>query len=356
MSDICSNAGCSKPIPRPWTDLDHPDPVLDAAYRSGIVPAAQRQHDDRAPDGPAVRIDQWHPEDNSLSAVFLTRQALWTAGYRPIPVYTTDKRPLGTGWTDLARGDPPAGAIHPAVPAALNTGILTDELRALDGDIDDPDIAVAVRTAAERDLGPTIMRYRSNSARFLLLYRAAQGAPAKSVLQGRHGKLEVLGYGQQFVAFGLHPSGASLQWSQASPGPLCRRHVLPMVSEDQIATFFAAMGPIIEVAPPKLIPSPQKLSHSAVGLSRYGEAILDSSWRKIVSAPDHQRDYYVNSVSYSCGRLVGGGVLPHDLTLGVLHDATRQIPGFDPRRDPSKVERSFANGLDNPHDPREARA
>jgi putative DNA primase/helicase len=26
----------------PWTDPDHPDPVLDAAYRSGIVPAAER--------------------------------------------------------------------------------------------------------------------------------------------------------------------------------------------------------------------------------------------------------------------------------------------------------------------------
>jgi putative DNA primase/helicase len=27
---------------QPWTDPEHPDPVLDAAYRSGIVPAAQR--------------------------------------------------------------------------------------------------------------------------------------------------------------------------------------------------------------------------------------------------------------------------------------------------------------------------
>src|SRR5437763_13956315 len=34
------------PAAGPWVDSDHPDPILDAAYRSGIVPVDQRSADD----------------------------------------------------------------------------------------------------------------------------------------------------------------------------------------------------------------------------------------------------------------------------------------------------------------------
>jgi hypothetical protein len=48
----------------PWADPDHPDPKLDAAYRGGIVPPAQRWRSDFimpiAPAGPRKR----QPDDD----------------------------------------------------------------------------------------------------------------------------------------------------------------------------------------------------------------------------------------------------------------------------------------------------
>lgn len=64
------------------------------------------------------------------------------------------------------------------------------------------------------------MRVRDNSPCRLLPYRAAEGEPPKRRIAGRHGKVEVLGRGQQFMAYGRHPSGAELCWM---PEPLHSR-------------------------------------------------------------------------------------------------------------------------------------
>jgi hypothetical protein len=52
------------------------------------------------------------------------------------------KAPLGDRWTERARQDPPECVELPAVAWAANTGILADQLRAIDIDIDDPELPV----------------------------------------------------------------------------------------------------------------------------------------------------------------------------------------------------------------------
>ena len=187
-----------------------------------------------------------------LAEVEALRRRMWANGYRPVEVASVDnpgaspgKRPVANAWQDGARRNPPEAATRPATADAMNTGTLCDGIRAVDIDIDDAGIAAAVEMAASFVLGfapPT--RFRANSGRLLLLFRAAESEPRKRTLKGAAGTVEVLGHGQQFVAFGLHPSGATLEWRNGSPETVAATD-LPAVTEDQISAFFAEIAGIV---------------------------------------------------------------------------------------------------------------
>jgi hypothetical protein len=180
------------------------------------------------------------------------RARLWDAGFRPVAVYNFDSRrtespgkaPKGDNWIERNLQDPPADASADPDPEALNTGILTSGLRAIDVDVDNLTMAHSISSRALARWGEAPMRYRENSGRCLLLYRAAEGRPPKRTIPGTFGKVEVLGHGQQFVAFGTHPSGADLRWLPESPGEISADQ-LPIVTEEQIGEFLAECAPII---------------------------------------------------------------------------------------------------------------
>lgn len=187
----------------------------------------------------------------------MLRAQLWAAGFRPIPIFThthpvddAGKRPLGKAWGDDARRDPPICVDARAVPHALNTGILCDGLRAIDVDIDDREVAKRVYSLAMARLGETIMRWRDDSARVLLLYRAADGQPPKRSIVADVGKVEILGKGQQFVAYGYHPAGgALLQWMPSGPAEVSLDDIVA-VTEEQIQTFLTAAAALIGAKTP----------------------------------------------------------------------------------------------------------
>jgi hypothetical protein len=187
------------------------------------------------------------PHHARIAAVEALRAELVDGGYRPIEVLNHDanhpsagKAPIRDHW----QFGPP---IEHTDPAALNTGILCDGLRAFDIDIDDPAIAATVRARLVLLFGETVVRYRTNSPRTLLLYRAAEGTPPKRRLVGTAGKVEVLGRGQQCVAFGKHPTGADLLWQMESPRTVPVDQ-LPTVTEDEITAFFAEIATDIGAA------------------------------------------------------------------------------------------------------------
>jgi hypothetical protein len=186
----------------------------------------------------------------SIEQVASLRAQLWDAGFRPVPIYNPDapgpspgKRPWGEEWQINARRDPPFAAVEEPRPEALNTGILCDGLRAIDIDVDNPTLAHRCRSIAISMFGEAPVRTRRNSSRCLILYRAAEGMPRKASVTGSSGKVEVLGQGQQFVAFGRHHEGAVLEWTEA-PGQELLDSV-PAVAEDAIAAYLAACAPII---------------------------------------------------------------------------------------------------------------
>ncbi len=187
----------------------------------------------------------------NLASLAQLRARLWAAGFRPVALYSNDKRPMGDAWQERARRDPPeAATAHPNL-SALNTGIMCDGLRALDIDCDDNDLAQRIEEEAVARFGRAPVRWRGNSGRRLLVYRAAEGEPPKRVLAGTEGrKLEVLGRGQQFHAYGTHPSGAGLRW-RPEPLDAMRLDTLPTLNEAQIDALFSVVTPWIGADPPK---------------------------------------------------------------------------------------------------------
>jgi hypothetical protein len=191
------------------------------------------------------------------------RDRCWDHGWRPMPVLSWDhpdpiiagKAPLGKDWGKRARQNPPEciklGAV---VKHAWNTGILCDGLRLIDIDVDDTEKAGAVRKLAVETLGDTIGRYRDNSARSALAYRAADGSPAHREITGAAHttefscRVEVLGHGQQFVAHGVHKSGVPIWWSPAGPDQTAVDD-LPAVTEDAITAFLKAAALLIGADP-----------------------------------------------------------------------------------------------------------
>ncbi|MBS3022814.1 DUF3987 domain-containing protein [Acidiphilium multivorum] len=196
------------------------------------------------------------PAAPDLDAVAALRSRLWEAEYRPVPVYNIDQRvtspgkqPMGKGWQNAARQDPPGCVSRPPEREARNTGILCDGLRAVDIDVDDPDLADRLHKLAVAMLGEAPTRSRSNTRRVLLVYRAAEGEPRKREVKGDSGLIEVLGHGQQFVGFGRHPSGVLLQWSP-SPLDTIPRADLPAITEAALSAFLDAAGGMLGAEPP----------------------------------------------------------------------------------------------------------
>jgi hypothetical protein len=217
-----------------------------------------------------LESDQLNPAEVSpalagdLATVARVRQGLWDRGYRPIeiasidcPVASPGKQPAFNGWPEGARRDVPEAVERPPTMTALNTGILADGLRAIDIDVFDLERVMKIVRLAVDTFGAAPVRYREDSNRCLILYRAAEGAPPKIILTGRTGytdgkgkvkadKIEVIGKNFQFVAHGLHPdTGAALEWTYPPP----RRDELTPVTEAQIEAFLAAAAPIIDADP-----------------------------------------------------------------------------------------------------------
>jgi putative DNA primase/helicase len=173
-------------------------------------------------------------------------------GYEPIPV--NGKAPVTSGWQ--------SGEITPeriygeraAYPHAMNTGLRTGRLVGLDIDIFAPDHAVRMRELAFAVLGETpLVRYGAKG--MMLCYRnetpshkltvSCAGAAANATQEEKRRakpKVEILGVGQQLVAYGTHPdTGKPYEWRNASAEAAAPLLVplahLPVVSREQLIAF-----------------------------------------------------------------------------------------------------------------------
>jgi hypothetical protein len=98
----------------------------------------------------------------------------------------------------------------------------------------------------ERTYGIAPCRFRAGSPRRLYLFRADQGEPRKSYVVNDQttARVEVLGFGNQFFAFGTHPdSGQPLQWTTSPEHIDCDD--LPVLTHKQVAAILDFARPLI---------------------------------------------------------------------------------------------------------------
>lgn len=172
-------------------------------------------------------------------------------GYLVLPIKPGHKRPALDNWQTarLGLGDL---SRYPGHGVGVLCGQGAHPIAAID--IDTHDAALAARFAAwcSQHLGATVERV-GQAPKLLLVYRAAADGWSKATgawfedwLGQRH-RLEVLGKGQQFVAYHVHPdTGRPYEWVDLIGGlEEVRASDLPIITEDQVAAAleaFAAMA------------------------------------------------------------------------------------------------------------------
>lgn len=287
-------------------------------------------------------------------AVLELRQRLWAMGYRPVAVYGLEargsspgKRPSGEDWTGRARRNPPEAANVPPKNDALNTGILCDGLRAVDIDIDNAETADAVARLATDILGSAPIRFRSNSPRRLILYRAAEGEPPKRAVLGAKGKVEILGRGQQFVAFGIHESSVEYCWN---PPNFIDIHAsnLNAVAEQHVDEFLRQSAMLLGAVPLKPLAVPDRER-------AYATAALSENFAELVSKGEGSgRNNALNAIAYRMGRMIGAGWIDHQSVEVALIEACHRN-GYAAKRGAKAVHATIASGIGGgiaaPHEP-----
>jgi hypothetical protein len=298
---------------------------------------------------------------NAFEPVLRLRAQLLTQGFTPIAVRTGDKVPIATEWNEREDGD----ANLPVRARALNTGLNCAGLRPIDVDVDDPTRADKIRELALSKLGPAPIRWRENSSRILLLYRAAEGAPKKRSIisktfksaDGKFEKIEILGAGQQFVAHGTHPTSAELRW-WPEPPHLISRAELTSVTETQIDAFLAEAAKIIDAPPPSPTCPPGAAGHKGNGqvlppmpippraLSveqrSHMQNIAKRSLENIANASRGTSNDTINKEAHTLAGLVAAGLPSEGLYERALELALERAAKGD--NDPRETQKTFDSG------------
>jgi len=219
---------------------------------------------------------------------------LLDGGYRIIPIMPGTKRPGrfdGDKWGDLARWtDISAQQIHVDIWArwpGAGIGIITGNVVAIDIDVLDQQVAVEVGAVFQKMLGQTDLIRIGKSPKALYLYRTAEPFSKISLHP-----IEVLGTGQQFVAYAIHPETSKpYEWPFSAPHETPVES-LPLVTREQV---LEAAEAAYKTLPPQL---------RKRGLGGKGQVVIPDKDAKI---------------SYE--GLVG--------TLAAVEDALRYVPNPD---------------------------
>jgi hypothetical protein len=194
-----------------------------------------------------------------LHEVAQERPSAWDHGFAPVPLFwhgyedpkQAGKAPMHARWParalrgDFAHASPSALLANTGIVAAPGTTCFTDR------DLDVPAIAETVEAIERHHLGATITRRRANSSRSACAYRSdPDDPPGNREIKGPHGRIEILGERRQLASFGIHPSGVPILWPLGGPLDF-PRHLLPVVSQRQMAAYLAEIAPILGANAPR---------------------------------------------------------------------------------------------------------
>lgn len=187
------------------------------------------------------------------------RLKLRNNGYAPVPV--AGKRPLMDQWQLRCKdADEPEIARWSRLSLACsNTGILCGRVSGVDIDVLDAALSERMVAKAIERLGPTPLQRIGQAPKTLLCYRLTTPIKKLSTRElffadeakdAKATKVEVLGDGQQFVAFGIHPdTHKDYHWPDQSPLDICVGD-LPFVTAEALVAFVAEAEQMISKLTP----------------------------------------------------------------------------------------------------------
>jgi hypothetical protein len=170
-------------------------------------------------------------------------------GYEPVAV--RGKRPVADEWQKRPNTVAALAAERRDHPEAISTGLRTGKLSGIDIDLIEAEHVAAIKSLTGKVLGPTLFERRGAKGA-MLCYR--NEAPVRKItLSGirpggsdKERLIEVLGTGQQFVAYGMHPdTGRAYEWvhdyALAEPlqTPIAN---IPEVTPDKLREFARRAG------------------------------------------------------------------------------------------------------------------
>lgn len=189
-------------------------------------------------------------------------QRLLDQGYPIIPIRHGYKFPRGI--SDWQKIDADKAHLNRWLSNGFadgGVGVLTKNIPAVDLDVRDPAIVDLLVDWCVKHIGPTVQRV-GHAPKILLAYRTdepfAKIASGKYVdFLGLEHKVEILGDGQQFVAFADHPdTGKPYNWVTDKTLTDIPYTDLPVITKDQataLVTFFESIIPddweLVETAP-----------------------------------------------------------------------------------------------------------
>ncbi|MBP8921907.1 MAG: PriCT-2 domain-containing protein [Thauera sp.] len=171
-------------------------------------------------------------------------------GFEPIPVIGKGQKPDGTsgmvpGWQDVTLHRDQVAYWAANGKGHLNVGLRTGTLAAVDLDLYDPTVAARVYEAFVARFGEAPCRIGRAPKRLLVYAAEAPRTKINSAVWLRpnpeegekENKVEVLGIGQQFVAYGIHPdTHKPYQWLNGSLEDQ-ELWMLPTIDLDAVAAW-----------------------------------------------------------------------------------------------------------------------
>ncbi len=189
-------------------------------------------------------------------------------GYQPVPVM--GKRPLLPDWraaaaradeaelqrwtTTFSYPNAKGGQSTYRGDQHSNTGLLCGQLVGVDIDVLDAPLAERLEGLAREMLGDTPLLRIGRAPKRLLAYRTATPMAKAETVEGLKlpngspAQIEILGQGQQFVAYGIHPdTQQDYEWPGQGPDTVALAD-LPAVTEAGVAAFLAAADGMMRAA------------------------------------------------------------------------------------------------------------
>ncbi|WP_234834526.1 bifunctional DNA primase/polymerase [Sinorhizobium meliloti] len=230
------------------------------------------------------------------------RLTLFRNGYSP--VLARGKISDVAGWRTPVTSAEEVAQLTAANPTYKNTGILCGSVVAVDIDAQDPDTAAGLTEIAERLPGADIAIRRVGKApKVMLLFRATEirkkSSTAEYTVNGLKCQVEVMGDGQQIVAFGIHPeTQRPYEWLGPSPldVPLAD---LPEITPEAIDGFVAEATDYLNAHGRLLRARKAPTEHTRTGSETF--------WQRVNSAALDNTDRWVPSLFSSARKEPGTG-------------------------------------------------